>query len=84
MTPNLNHAQATEYEDEDGIIILSTLASYGSWWHTVLYRHIWQESGGPNSKIIHLYTEADDNSSRQQLVDKGHAAILLIRSELPQ
>ena len=49
-------AKAMEYETNNGYIVLSTEACYGEWWHTVLYRHIWKEPGGPNSVIIHVLT----------------------------
>lgn len=40
--------------------MLSTMAPQGNWWHTVLYRHIWQESGGPNSLMVHIVTAIGD------------------------
>jgi len=50
-----------ELETSTGYIVLSQWAEHGSWWHTVLYRHIWQESGGPNSEIFHVCTAQGDD-----------------------
>ncbi len=48
-------ANAREYETDDGYVVLSTQASDGEWWHTVLYhyKHTWPVRG---HTVIHVWT----------------------------